>query len=329
MEFCFTSEQNDLIEAARDVLTGEITVERLRALMRGEAVTPVWPQLAELGLLGIMAPHDQGGLSQNLAVMAAVAEAAGYVALPEPLVDIAGVSVPMALHHGGALADVENIVAGAPASFVTADLRPYMAAPEYYNRLVTITDQNYHTASFEAGNERYSIDPLRHLVKIDADHSFAPSLVHGAVLSAAQLVGLSCRMRDMAVAYAADRKQFGVAIGSFQGVKHQLANVHTQIEFTRPMIWQAALQHGAAVHMAKLAAIDCATLAAETAIQVFGGMGYTFEVDLHMFMKRAWALSGEWGDKNYHARQLDHLIQSGALTLGPGESFTNKESVNG
>ena len=75
------------------------------------------------------------------------------------------------------------------------------------------------------------------------------------------------------------------------------------------------------MHTAKIAAIDTAMLAAETAIQVHGGMGYTYEVDLHLFMKRAWALCGEWGDRNYHMKKLEDMILDGDADIGPGTSF--------
>lgn len=93
------------------------------------------------------------------------------------------------------------------------------------------------------------------------------------------------------------------------------------IEFTRPMVHLAALQSGRTVHTAKVAAIDTSMLAAETAIQIHGGMGYTCEVDLHMFMKRAWALCGEWGDRNYHMKRLEEIILDGEAILGPGTTF--------
>jgi len=177
---------------------------------------------------------------------------------------------------------------------------------------------------------RSDIDPLRKLVKAKGgnDENIGSVNFHGAVLTAAQLIGLSKRMMDMSVDYAQERHQFGKPIGSFQAVKHQLANVHTQIEFTRPIIHLAAMKGGVAVHNAKVAAIDTAMLAAETAIQVHGGMGYTFEVDLHLFMKRAWALCGEWGDRNYHMNKLEDYILEGNAELGPGQTF-NEENHYG
>lgn len=324
MDFTFTQDQLDLIEGARDFLTGEVTVERLRKQMKDEAVDALWPQLAELGLLGIMADEENGGLDQPLVVMAGIAEAAGYVALSEPLVEVAGISVPAA-QQAGADDAVRAMLGGDAAHIIAHDLRSHLASGETFTGIADINN-GYTVAKLEGADgleALQSIDPLRKLSKMNKGGQDAETAMRGAVLSAAQLIGLSSRMLDMAVAYAGDRKQFGQLIGSFQGVKHQLASVHTQIDFTRPIIWQAAMLGGSAVHAAKIAAADTAMLAGETAIQVFGGMGYTFEVDLHMFMKRSWALIGEWGDRNYHAQQLDAWLKDGNTPLGPGASFAN------
>ncbi len=111
-----------------------------------------------------------------------------------------------------------------------------------------------------------------------------------------------------------------------------LANVAVRIEFARPVVWRAAyaLHHDyphAPTHVshAKLAATDAAMLSAETAIQVHGAMGYTYEVDLHYWMKRVWALAGAWGDRSFHQHRLDRAIIGGALALGPGETFVSEE----
>jgi alkylation response protein AidB-like acyl-CoA dehydrogenase len=136
----------------------------------------------------------------------------------------------------------------------------------------------------------------------------------------------------MATDYAKVRKQFGQPIGGFQAIKHLLANVAVGLEFARPVVWRAAyaLQHGeqhAATHVshAKLAAIDVAMLAAETAIQVHGAMGYTYEVDLHYWMKRTWALAGAWGDANFHQHRLDHAVLGGLMPVGPGTTFLSED----
>jgi len=297
MDFRFTQDQQDLIDAARTFFDGESTPERMRKMVAGEQVSNLWPQFAQLGLLGIMAPESAGGLEQPLVVMAGIAEAAGYAGVTEPYVEIAGITVPHAK---------ESELSGPIQRAMRSELRPYIDA-----------------SLSETGRAVSSIDPLRNLVKAKNgnDENAESANVHGAVLTAAQLIGLSQRMVDMSVDYAKDRHQFGKPIGSFQAVKHQLANVYTQIEFTRPIIHLAAIKGGAAVHNAKVAAIDTAMLAAVTAIQVHGGMGYTYEVDLHLFMKRAWALCGEWGDRNYHMKKLEDYVLNGDAQLGPGQTF--------
>ncbi|NNE56569.1 MAG: hypothetical protein HKN36_00525 [Hellea sp.] len=298
MDFRFTENQQDLIDAAKAFFIGENTAERMRKIAAGETVDNLWPQFAELGLLGLMAPESAGGLEQPLVVMAGVAEAAGYAGLPEPCLEIAGVSVP----HAN-----EEELSGQITRAMRSELRPHIDS-----------------SLADSGEVVMSIDPLRKLVKADSgnDQNIDSINHHGAVLSAAQLVGLSQRMVDMSVEYAKDRHQFGKPIGSFQAIKHHLATVYTQIEFTRPMVHLAAIKGGRAVHTAKVAAIDTAMMAAETAIQVHGGMGYTFEVDLHLFMKRAWSLCGEWGDRNYHMKKLEELVLEGDEPLGPGTTFS-------
>jgi alkylation response protein AidB-like acyl-CoA dehydrogenase len=127
--------------------------------------------------------------------------------------------------------------------------------------------------------------------------------------SAALLIGLAERMVAMGAAYAKERHQFGKPIGSFQAVKHHLANARVALEFARPATYRAAwslataqptLSHDAS--MAKAMASDAADLAARVALQVHGAIGYTWECDLHFFLKRTWALSRAWGDAATHRR---------------------------
>ena len=135
--------------------------------------------------------------------------------------------------------------------------------------------------------------------------------------SAALLTGLADRMVAMASGYAKERHQFGKPIGSFQAVKHHLANASVALEFARPAVYRAAwslataqptLSHDAS--MAKAMASDAADTAARVALQVHGAIGYTWECDLHFFLKRTWALSRAWGDAATHRR----LVLGHALT---------------
>lgn len=144
----------------------------------------------------------------------------------------------------------------------------------------------------------------------------ADLLTRAATGAAAVLVGLGRTMVDMTVAYVGERQQFGVPVGSFQAVKHRLADAALAVDFAEPLVLRAAnsLVAGdpdAAVHasMAKAKASDAARGAAAAALQCHGAIGYTVEYDLHLFMKRAWALAVEAGDAELHrARVRDHLL---------------------
>jgi len=323
MDFRFAEDQQDLIDAAKAVFDGENTVERMRGIVAGQSSCELWPKLAELGLLGIMAPETAGGLEQNLVVMAGVAETAGYAGLADPLVETAGITVPL-LAQMGETDILSQLISGTIAIGLITPLLPHSHCLGHCDRHIQTSPSGGTLLELKATDFEplKSIDPLRDLfkTKFSSEHNTLADY-HGAVLTAAQLIGLSKRMLDMSVEYAKDRHQFGKPIGSFQAVKHQLANVHTQIEFTRPIIHLAAMKGGMAVHNAKVAAIDTAMLATETAIQVHGGMGYTYVVDLHLFMKRAWALCGEWGDRNYHMKKLEDYVLNWDARLGPGHTF--------
>src|SRR5690606_1287095 len=142
------------------------------------------------------------------------------------------------------------------------------------------------------------------------------------------LLGLAQRMLDISIDYVAQRKQFGKAVGSFQAVKHRLADVVIQLEFAKPVVYRAA--HALAqndplapvyVSHAKTSASTVATAAARNCIQVQGAMGYTWEMDLHIFMKRAWVLDGHWGDRAFHKKRIDNYVLSDVARLGPGATF--------
>jgi alkylation response protein AidB-like acyl-CoA dehydrogenase len=151
---------------------------------------------------------------------------------------------------------------------------------------------------------------------VAAEASVALMADRAAAGSAAYLIGLADRMITMAADYAKERQQFGKPIGSFQAVKHLLANARVKLEFARPATYRAAWSLATAqptvsrdASMAKALASDAADLAARVALQVHGAIGYTWECDLHFFMKRTWALSRAWGDAATHRRLV--LAQAG------------------
>lgn len=308
MDMLLTEDQLALAETVRNYLAGTHGPEVLRRLdADGNRDPAIWQGLVDMGLTGLLVPEAQGGLGMGLVDAALIAAECGRACLAEPLVDTAFVGVPWLLAQGktGQLADV---AAGRVTLPLSHAINPWVADG--------------------AGVAIKSVDPMRNLAASANDNADPYLLNLGALMSAAQLVGLADAMLHLAVEYAKIRTQFGQPIGAFQAIKHQLATCAVAIEFAKPVVWQAAqaLQDGrdsAAVHVshAKVAATDAAILTAETAIQVHGAMGYTYEVDLHFWMKRSWALAGAWGSRAFHLKRVDDAVLGGALPIGPEHTF--------
>lgn len=310
MDFRFSDDQLILTESVRDYLAGTHGPEVLRRLDADGARDPaIWRGLAEMGLTGLLVPEEHGGLGLGLVEAALIAAECGRACLAEPLVEAAFVAVPWLVAQGR-----------------TDDLADYAQGT---GRFVPGHAINGWVADGD-GAALPSVDPLRQLAIGDKPLSNDPHLLDlGALMSAAQLVGLADAMLSQATEYAKIRSQFGQPIGAFQAIKHQLANCAVMIEFTKPVVWRAAqaLEDGlesAGTHVshAKLAATDAAIHTAETAIQVHGAMGYTYEVDLHFWMKRSWALAGAWGTRAFHLRRIDEAVLGASLAIGPEHTFS-------
>jgi alkylation response protein AidB-like acyl-CoA dehydrogenase len=126
-----------------------------------------------------------------------------------------------------------------------------------------------------------------------------------ALAAAAQLVGLGQRMLDMTVEYVKERRQFGVPIGSFQAIKHHLADALKELRFARPAVWRAATTIVPQdVSMAKALASDAASFVGRRALQCHGAIGYTVEYDLHRYLKQTWLLARRHGDAAWHREQI-------------------------
>lgn len=146
-----------------------------------------------------------------------------------------------------------------------------------------------------------------------------------ALGDSAMLLGLARTMLQITIEYVSERRQFGVPVGSFQAVKHKLADAASAVEFADPLVRHAAhlvaggtnamalswgddIDRHVAVSMAKARASTAAQLVSETTLQCHGAIGYTVEADLQLFMKRAWALSRSHGDADWHRRRVRHHL---------------------
>lgn len=340
MQFAFTEDQIAITQAARDMLVDTCTPADLRKqLAAGHASdTNRWQTIREMGLLGLLAPEAAGGMGMAATDFIGIAEAAGYVALPEPLVEIAGIVIPLL----ASLADDRGWLARAIDGAVLAVGHPanlFVADADIADALILADGDDIHIVERAAVTltREGAFDEFRRLFRVDWTPSSATkvgtgwcdTLDRGALYAATQMIGLGQRCIDLAVAYAKDRNQFGKPIGSTQAVKHLLASAQVKIEFARPVVHAAAAElplgtqaARARVAHAKIAAGQAADLAARTAVQVHGAMGMTWEVDLHIFLKRALALHYAWGTVADHTATVIDRITT--LPTGPDTTFASE-----
>ena len=179
----------------------------------------------------------------------------------------------------------------------------------------------------EAGISLRSIDPARRLsglragevIATGADAAIQAAIQHGTLASTALLLGASRGLLEASASYAKTREQFGKPVGTFQAVKHSLANVLISLEFARPLAYAAAVALGTGaptatrdLSAARVACADAARLAARTALQVHGAIGYTRECDISLWLAKVRALSSTWGSQAEHrAAVLGALTEPG------------------
>lgn len=353
MDFTFSEDQIALRDSVSRLLMTEAAPEALRAVWETDAgrSPELRRKIAEQGLTGLSVPEAEGGLGLGDMDWVLMTQELGYYAIPDSLADTAYVAagVLTGLPEGHALRSIwlPRIAAGSCRIAVGHPVNPWVADANLADLLllphVTVAGLELHAVTGDAVQltPLHSIDASRRLATVQwqatdatraADAASGPmlwdtALARGALSASGQMVGLAQRMLDLSVDYAAQRKQFGKPIGAFQAVKHHLADVVTKIEFAKPVLYRAvgALEVAAPdlavrVAHAKLACGDAAWTAARKGIQVHGAMGYTWEVDLQMFMKRAWALDAAWGDRIFHQSRLAQVVDMAAWS-GPGATF--------
>ena len=337
MRFALTDDQAAFSRAVRELMVRTCPPSAVRAAWERDPALDLdrWSRLGEMGVLGLAVPEAHGGLGLGAVALAAVLEETGGAALPEPVVEHAAVAGPLLADLAdGAAPGADLAAAWAPRAaagevVVSVQTRatPQVIAADVADAVVLMTADELHLverADLELTAQR-SVDGARRLFEVGWTPSPSTLLVggidelpavnaafdRGALGTAAQLVGLADAMIGMTVEYASERRQFGVPIGSFQAVKHHLADAHLRAEFARPAVLRAAASldsldpdRSRDVSMAKAMASDAALLAGKVALQCHGAIGYTVEYDLHLYLKRAWALAAQWGDAAWHRRRV-------------------------
>ncbi|MGO4385515.1 acyl-CoA dehydrogenase family protein [Specibacter sp. RAF43] len=326
MRFLPTEEQKMFRSAVTSVLTKTSTPADVRAAWGVDRAgdTELWKGLEATGFLSLLAPEELGGGGSELEFISAL-DAVGLACAPGPIVEHAAIAVPLL----GALDPMllEGLLEqGAVLTATDSDVVPY--ARDADGIVVLQPDRVLYLAMKDSGigQDSPAFDGSRSVARLGPDalsraivvaegeraaREIRLSSCRATLGTAAVLVGLSTKLLGITVDYASMRTQFGVPIGSFQAVKHHLANAYIEIEFARPLVEAAAwaLSEGAEdqsrlCSMAKVKANAGARRSAKAALQCHGAIGYTMEADLHLYMARVWSLLNAWGGTDHHRERV-------------------------
>jgi alkylation response protein AidB-like acyl-CoA dehydrogenase len=299
-----------LREGLREVLATACTPAVIRAAWDGSDCAGLWKELGAFGLLGLLVAEDRGGLGLDELSFVAACEELGYAGVPGPVLETV-ISLPeldlptdgsarVAISRGGPVAHAgaaTHVFAPSTWSLIQPDPVELLETVDRSRQLAFITGPSVELRATPEQQQRLEL--------------------RGTLGTAAFLLGLARRQVEMTVAYVKERKQFGVPVGSFQAIKHPIADAVVGTEFAWPAVLLAAQSLAdndpqAAVHvsMAKALASDAAYKVSRVCLQAHGAMGYTVEYDLHLFAKRTWALAKDWGTADQHrAVVADALLE--------------------
>jgi alkylation response protein AidB-like acyl-CoA dehydrogenase len=301
MHFLPTQDQVDLQRGVRDLLASAFTLEQLPNGYDAK----LWNSLTETGVFSLRTDLELGMVESAL-----VFEELGRACVPGPLV---GTFLTAGVVNG-------------PVTVLEPDQSPLFIAHADNAAAVLVLGDSPLVAATPSGTPLDDpLDPLTPLTELAAAPTDSIASIDvptnqlrrdGALLTAALQVGLAARMTELAVEYAKQREQFGKTIGSFQAVKHICADMFVKTELARASLHSAAVMiddpvagnAARAVAGAKLLADEAATTNGRACVQVHGGMGFTWEVPVHYFVKRAWLHATEFGTAEEHAEDLAALL---------------------
>jgi alkylation response protein AidB-like acyl-CoA dehydrogenase len=288
MDFAFTEEQAELKRQARAWLSERYPLDRDWDAPQDDR----WPELAELGWLGVSVSEDEGGVGLGFLEEAILLEELGYALYPGPYLATVGFAL-------AALGPEDRAAVAAGTTKWSAEvngLTPWLGSVDK----VVDMDGNAQPAQ---GEELVSVDPSRPLGRLERTNGTPlpgpRDIPRARAAMAAEAVGIAQRVLELGIELASTRVQFGKPIGVYQAVSHQLANTYADVELARSLAYWAAWcvaeddeQAPVAAAAAKAFAAEAAVAACERSIQVHGGTGFTWEHPLHRFYKRALWLEG-------------------------------------
>ena len=340
MNFIFTEEQTQFKDAIKSFLAEECAPASIRDGWQKNKSFNLerWKNLIELGVLSSNLSEEKGGLGMDQVTLAMMVEEMGYAGLPEPVAEqifLVNDVIPFL---------PKNITEAVESNYndgtqYIALAHPLAPNPLFLNDAAGLILLDNSECKFIAKDDMdfeiiSSNDPSRELFKVSSmndaistsenfDELNSAVSSRGSLMTAALLIGLAQKMVDLSSIYVLDRTQFGKPIGSFQAVKHMLADVAVKIEFAKPAVYRAAYSLSennpkSALHCAhaKLMCTQAAELACKNSIQAHGAMGYTWEMDLHIYMRKAWSMMACWGNEDRQQELIYKTLSSTSEELG-------------
>ncbi|MGY4392520.1 acyl-CoA dehydrogenase family protein [Streptomyces sp. TE12347] len=313
MRFLLTDEQSDFARTVRSLLGSARVPPAVRAWADGDAGPgrALWARLAETGLFALAVPEAYEGVGPLPLELSLGFVELGRAGVPGPVVESAAAAVLLTELADEALAKrfLPGLAQGeASATLTLPGGSPYALDAGAATYCFTVSAAGELRLAAGRGKILGSTDPARRLSLPPAGGgellAAGPAVARAAevagrwarLLTAAQCLGVGEALLARTVEYAKQRTQFGTPIGSFQAVKHRLADTLLDLEFARPLVWAAALSPGPGeVAAAKLAAGEASYRAAMTALQLHGAVGYTEELDLSLWLRKARPLRDAWG----------------------------------
>jgi alkylation response protein AidB-like acyl-CoA dehydrogenase len=320
MDVTFTPEQDALRAAVRDLLADHSTRERVREVSGSETGSDpsLYRRLAELGAADLPGMVELG----------VVLEECGRVLAPVPIVSAVGIALPALAAAADELAGQVRTGTAIPVLAVDLDL-----VPEAHVATHVVWADGDDLLVAEAGDCAVEVletmDSLRRLCRVSTEGvqrqrfagaaraALAAAHRQGAVAVAHELVGVAQATLDMAVAHARQREQFGRPIGAYQAISHRCADMFVAVESARSHAYFAAWAIDAqdpgadlAASQAKASASHAAVVCAEGCIQVHGGIGFTWEHDAHLYLKRARSGAALLGTASQHRRRIADLLSA-------------------
>jgi alkylation response protein AidB-like acyl-CoA dehydrogenase len=340
MDFGLTDDQRDIQRTARDLLAERAKPERVREYAEsGRSDDALWAELSELGWPGIALSEEHGGQGLGGIELSILCEELGRSLAPVPF--LPSVLAGAVIEQAGSPAQRERWLPGLASgetvgavSLAVDGIAELVIGGGEAQVVVLLEDDN--TARLLARDQAdvsavASIDPTRSTARVSAaddageplEGDVAAGVDRGLIAVSSELVGVCDRALEMTVAYVKERRQFGVPVGSFQAVSHRCAQMLLDTEKARSTAAFAAWTADAdpqrlpeAAAMAKAASSDAGREVTSSAIQAHGGIGFTWEADVHWLFKRAQLDAALLGDAKRHRAHLAQILAEQGSALG-------------